>query len=110
MLETGQQLYLENCAVCHGNEAQSTVDAWHQRDENGKLPPPPLNGTAHTWHHPINSLMYTVKNGTLEIGGSMPAWKDKLNDEQIFSILIWLTSLWPDEIYKAWMQINEQSQ
>ena len=110
MLNAGMQLYLENCAVCHGEQAQSTVQDWYQRDASGKFPPPPLNGTAHTWHHSINSLMHTVRNGTIEIGGTMPAWKDKLDNEQIFSILIWLTSLWPDQVYEAWMEINEQSQ
>ena len=108
MIEIGQTLFRENCAICHGVDAQGTVKDWHLKDENGKMPPPPLNGTAHTWHHPLGGLMHTIRNGTLSIGGSMPAWKDKLADEEIFSIVIWLTSLWPDEIFAAWMQRNQQ--
>jgi len=74
LLEQGKAVFQTNCAVCHGDNAQGTVSNWQQRDENGKLPPPPLNGTAHTWHHPIGGLAHTIKKGTLSIGGSMPAW------------------------------------
>ncbi len=106
MLEQGQTLYQENCASCHGQNAEGTVKSWQERGEDGNLPPPPLNGTAHTWHHPIKGLAHTIRNGTQTIGGNMPAWKDKLSDDEIFSIIIWLTSLWPDEIYQAWLQRN----
>ena len=106
LLETGEKLFQENCAVCHGNKAQGTVENWQVAGEDGKFPPPPLNGTAHTWHHPITGLASTINNGTLAIGGSMPAWKDKLSEDEIFSIIVWISSLWPDEIYGAWMQRN----
>jgi len=106
LLEQGNTVFQKNCATCHGDNAQGTVSNWQQRDENGKLPPPPLNGTAHTWHHPIGGLAHTIKKGTLSMGGSMPAWEDKLSDEEVFSVIVWLTSLWPDEIYKAWLQRN----
>ena len=107
MLEAGQFLFKANCAVCHGINAEGTVADWHKRDANGKLPPPPLNGTAHTWHHSISGLVHTVKNGTIEIGGSMPSWQDKLSDDEIVSIIIWLTSLWPEEVYNAWLERNK---
>lgn len=106
MLEQGQTLYQENCASCHGQNAEGTVKSWQERGKDGKLPPPPLNGTAHTWHHPIKGLAHTIRNGTLSIGGNMPPWKDKLSNDEIFSIIIWLTSLWPDEIYQAWLHRN----
>ena len=110
LLSRGETAFQENCAVCHGQRAEGTVKEWQKRDDQGRYPPPPLNGTAHTWHHPIGSLFHTIQNGTLSIGGSMPPWKDKLTDEEIFSVIIWLTSLWPDEIYAAWMRLNNQSQ
>ena len=108
MLNAGQSLYKNNCAVCHGVNAESTVQNWQVRGQDGKMPPPPLNGTAHTWHHPLPGLMHTIRNGTQSIGGNMPPWKDKLTDDEIFSIVVWLTSLWPDEIFSAWMKRNQQ--
>lgn len=106
LLEQGKMVFQANCASCHGSNAQGIEANWQQRDANGKLPPPPLNGTAHTWHHPIGGLAHTIKKGTLSIGGSMPAWEDKLSDEEVFSVIVWLTSLWPDEIYNAWLERN----
>ncbi|MBX2836771.1 MAG: cytochrome c [Gammaproteobacteria bacterium] len=105
-LTQGKELYAQHCAVCHGKNGESTVKDWHQRDTNGRFPPPPLNGTAHTWHHSFGALMHTIQNGTQENGGGMPAWKETLSNEEIFSIIMWITSLWPDEIFAAWMQRN----
>ncbi len=106
VLSHGQQMFQSHCAICHGMQAQGTVEDWTQKDQDGRYPPPPLNGTAHTWHHSVTSLVRTIKNGTQVIGGSMPAWKDELSDEEILSIILWLSSLWPEEIYQAWMQVN----
>lgn len=101
-LESGQLMFRKNCARCHGWTAEGITDDWSKRDENGKYPPPPLNGTAHTWHHSLNSLLGTIREGSEKIGGSMPSFKDKLNDEEAMLILIWITSLWPEDLYKVW--------
>ncbi len=102
-LEQGKQLYQEHCMVCHGANGEGTAN-WQERDENGNLPPPPLNGTAHTWHHSVPVLFRTISEGTGKLGGNMPAWNDKLNREQILLIINWITSLWPDEIYQTWRE------
>ena len=108
VIDQGRILFSENCAVCHGDKAQGTVKDWQKPDASGKYPAPPLNGTAHTWHHPISALGKTIRIGTLSIGGSMPPRNDKLSEDEIFSIIMYLSSLWPDEIYQAWMQRNQQ--
>jgi len=104
----GRQLYLQNCAVCHGMNGEGAPN-WRQRDAEGKFPPPPLNGTAHTWHHPKPALIYTIKNGTAQLGGNMPAWKDKLSDQDIEDIIAWFQSLWPEEIYAAWQRLDAEA-
>lgn len=101
-LQRGEFLFQSNCAACHGQNGEGTVANWQQRDAQGKLPPPPLNGTAHTWHHSVPVLFRTIKEGTLGLGGSMPAWGGKLSDDEILLIINWITSLWPDEIYNTW--------
>ena len=104
----GRALFKDNCAACHGSNAQGVVENWQEPDENGRYPAPPLNGSAHTWHHTAPSLVNTVRNGTVGIGGSMPAWKDTLNDDQIVSIILWLTTLWPDPVFEAWIDLNNK--
>ena len=107
-LEQGKTLFVKNCAVCHGIDAQG-AENWRKRDKDGKFPPPPLNGSAHAWHHPKQALMYTIKNGTIALGGSMPAWKDKLTDEEIESIIYWFQAKWPDQLYQAWVRRDQES-
>ena len=100
-LADGQATFQKHCAVCHGEAAQGLVEDW-RKPVNGKYPPPPLNGTAHTWHHPFSQLKRLVKNGTADLGGSMPAWGDQLSDRKIENTLHYIIQLWPDEIYEAW--------
>ncbi|MGD8526471.1 MAG: cytochrome c [Thioalkalispiraceae bacterium] len=107
-ISRGGTLFQQHCAVCHGRQAEGAPD-WQQMDANGKFPPPPLNGSAHAWHHPQQVLVDTIKNGTVKQGGNMPAWKDKLSDEQINAIIAWFQSKWSDEIYSAWYVRDQHS-
>lgn len=97
----GQRLYRNNCAICHGKQGEGAPN-WRNQDVNGKWPAPPLNGTGHTWHHSTEVLTRIIKEGTGKLGGNMPAWKDRLNDQEIEAILTWVKAQWPDEIYSAW--------
>lgn len=100
-VEAGAALYAQHCASCHKPNAEGTSD-WKTRDANGKLPPPPLNGTAHTWHHPLDLLRSVVRRGGAPVGGSMPAFADKLSPQEIDAILAWVQSHWSDKIYAIW--------
>ncbi len=104
-VDTGQRLYDVNCSVCHGNDGSATAD-WRTPDANGKYPPPPLNGSAHTWHHSVALLNYTIENGGAEFDGMMPGFADVLNEDQRLSIIAYLQEWWPDDIYAKWQEIN----
>ena len=104
----GGKLFQQNCAVCHGKQAEGAPN-WQKMDANGKFPPPPLNGSAHAWHHPQSVLVDTIRNGTAKLGGNMPAWKDKLSNEQINDIIAWFQSKWSDDIYSAWYEMDQRS-
>ncbi|MES9972007.1 MAG: cytochrome c [Candidatus Thiodiazotropha sp.] len=106
--DRGNRLYQINCAECHKPDASGTED-WQRLDANGKLPPPPLNGTAHTWHHPLSVLRRTVRLGGVPLGGSMPGFGDKLNGTQIDDILAWVQTHWSDEVYRIWYERNTQA-
>lgn len=104
----GGKLFQQHCASCHKEDASGSPN-WKQLNEEGKLPPPPLNGSAHTWHHPLPLLRQVIRNGGIPMGGSMPAFKDKLVADEIDDILAWVQTHWSDEIYTTWNQINQRA-
>jgi thiol:disulfide interchange protein DsbC len=101
--KAGEQLYSANCMTCHKSEGAGTRN-WKVRDAQGNLPPPPLNGTAHTWHHSPDILVRTILEGGKALGGSMPGFLGKVDEEGADAIVAYITSLWPEEIYQRWEQ------
>jgi len=101
----GAKVFQANCATCHGDGGQGHP-TWQKPGPDGKYPAPPLNGTGHAWHHPTAVLKQVIKQGTLSRGGSMPAWGDKLSDEEIDAAIEWFKSKWPDELYAAWARMD----
>lgn len=97
----GEQVFKQNCASCHGQNAEATPN-WKQTDANGNYPPPPLNGTAHAWHHDIELLRRTVREGGQKLGGVMPPFEDKLSSQQIDQAIAYFQSKWPDDLYAKW--------
>jgi mono/diheme cytochrome c family protein len=102
----GGRLFQQNCAECHGANGQGDPN-WRQRDADGLFPAPPLNGTGHAWHHPQKMLHYVIKNGSPGGQGRMPAWGEKLSDQEITDIIAWFQSKWPQPVYEAWYRMNE---
>jgi len=105
----GRELFAQHCAGCHGKDAAATPD-WRKTDANGNYPPPPLNGSAHAWHHPLSVLRETIREGGVPLGGVMPGFADKLSAQDIDSVIAWFQSLWPDELYQAWYRMEKESQ
>jgi mono/diheme cytochrome c family protein len=105
----GQVIFQENCAACHGQNAEGTSD-WRKPLENGRYPPPPLNGTAHAWHHSTEELKQFILNGGPPGEGRMPGWAGKLTNQEIDDVLVWIKSLWPDEVYEGWYTRIEHRQ
>ena len=107
-VESGEKLYASNCAACHGARGEATPN-WRQRDSDGTFPPPPLNGTAHTWHHSFRVIARQIMFGSPGGAGKMPAFQDKLTEEEVIDVIAWIQSLWPDEIYAHWWEIQQGS-
>ena len=100
-IKRGEEVYRKNCASCHGPNGEATP-GWRTPGPDGRYPPPPLDGSAHAWHHSTETLKKMIEEGSVD--GAMPAWKGKLTDQQIGDVIVWIKSLWPDEVYDIWYE------
>ncbi|MBC8494342.1 MAG: cytochrome c [Candidatus Thioglobus sp.] len=98
----GQVVFEKNCISCHGKEGQGLVENWKQRQADGKFPAPPVNGTAHAWHHSPAALMNTINNGGIKLGGWMPGFKDQLSEDEKKAVLDYIHDLWPAELQEKY--------
>jgi mono/diheme cytochrome c family protein len=103
-VDNGSQVYEKNCLSCHGIKAQGLTLNWKQPLEDGSYPPPPLNGRAHAWHHPLKLLKRTINKGGIPLGGKMPAFENVLNDKEKIAVIAYFQNFWNDEIYNAWLK------
>lgn len=99
-LALGGKVFQQYCAECHGSRAEGEPN-WQQPRPDGSNSAPPLNGTGHAWHHPKKILLRTIAHGSPG-GGRMPAWKDKLTQNEMEAVAAWFINQWPDEVYQAW--------
>ncbi len=102
-VKAGRLLFKQKCANCHGEYAQGLVKNWKKK-VNGHYPAPPLNGTAHAWHHSMNLLERTIIRGGVPLGGVMPAFNNSLSPKERKQIISYFQSFWPDETYKIWIE------
>ncbi len=105
-LDRGAQVFAANCALCHGQKAEGTVVNWRARLDDGSFPPPPLNGSAHAWHHPLEILIRVIDYGGAALGGKMPAFDDVLEQPDKLAAVAYFQGFWSDEIYQQWMQMG----
>lgn len=102
----GAVVFAENCAQCHGEQAEGIHDDWRERLDDGSFPPPPLNGSAHAWHHPRSILLRVINNGGIPLGGQMPAFEDVLDEQEKLAAIAYFQDFWSDEIYGNWLEMG----
>ena len=105
----GRAIYEKNCAECHGTNGKGQPGDWRVRDAKGMYPPPPLDDSAHAWHHPTKVLMEAIRDGSPGGEGNMPAWKGKLSEQEMQDVVVYIKSLWPDPVYRIWSDIEQRS-
>lgn len=103
-IQTGQKIFANDCAVCHGDKAQGLTKDWKQTLADGTYSAPPLNGSAHAWHHPMKILLRTTQNGGVPLGGTMPGFKNKLSQSEQLAAIAYFQNFWSDEIYQIWLE------
>jgi mono/diheme cytochrome c family protein len=109
----GKRMYEVQCASCHGAKLEGQPN-WRQRLPNGRFPAPPHDANGHTWHHPDALLFDIIKRG---IGphappgyqSDMPAFADRLTDEDIAAMLAYIKSTWPEETLKHQAEVTAQA-
>ena len=113
VLSLGQDVYRENCAACHGPNAEGAAN-WRKRNALGAYPAPPLNGSGHAWHHSTRVLTSVILEGSQDgrqtAKTKMPAWRGVLSDAEVKAVIVWFQSLWPQPVYDAWFEIQERGQ
>lgn len=97
-VETGSALYATNCAVCHGQPGISRPSL---------VSAPPHDGEGHTWHHPDRLLFDWILDRP-PLAETMPAFRGKLKEDEIISILAYIKSTWPEDIQDFQRQGSEQ--
>lgn len=100
-LARGREIYLQNCAACHGAEGRGQFpEAPFQPDRTGRIGAPPHNDTGHSWHHSdVLLVRYVTEGGFSDLTRFylMPPFGDVLTDEQIMLVIAHIKTLWTDE-------------
>jgi mono/diheme cytochrome c family protein len=108
-VDRGGELYQANCAPCHGADLAGAPD-WKTPNEDGSYPPPPHDSSGHTWHHPDRVLIAIIRDGSDFPQSRMPAFGDRLTQEDIEAILEFIKTSWGPQENAYQNQITEQDQ
>lgn len=101
----GEELYEANCASCHGGATGGDIADI----------PPRHNAEGHTWHHPDCELIEIVQDGMPRRPGlpddapTMPAFGDRLEEEDIQAILAHIKTWWDDDQLDFQGQVTRQA-
>jgi mono/diheme cytochrome c family protein len=108
----GRIIYEANCASCHGAKLEGQPN-WKERKADGKLPAPPHDQSGHTWHHPDQQLFKITKLGVSAIvpdyESDMVGFGDRLSDRDIWSVIAYIKSTWPEEIQARQAEITKRA-
>jgi len=104
LVARGRDIYARACANCHGANLEGQP-GW--RTNRGLAPA--HDETGHTWHHPDTLLLRVVREGTVPMGGTMPAFKGVLTEEDMLAVLSFIKSRWPRRIREVHDAINARA-
>jgi mono/diheme cytochrome c family protein len=102
-LIAGVELYGQHCAICHG-AAKGTASA--SPVAKGEYPQPPQFAADGVEDDPEGFSFWKIKHGIRWTG--MPAWKDTLNDQQIWTLALFLKHMdkLPPSADQAWQKVQ----
>ena len=82
LIKQGQEIFANTCADCHRLNGEGLPDKF-----------PALNGDPYVLGDP-KRVIATVLNGRHGLLGTMPTWKDKLDDNQIAAVVSYIRQAW----------------
>lgn len=109
----GNDVYVTHCAQCHGAKLEGQPN-WRIRKSDDKLPAPPHDETGHTWHHSDELLFGIIKHGMVPpyapqgYQSDMPAFGEQLSDEDIWAVLAFIKSTWPEQASQVQENMTKQ--
>jgi len=111
----GKGVYAQHCAACHGIQLEGQPN-WQEKLPTGRMPAPPHDASGHTWHHPDSILFGITKHGLVpgkyappKYQSDMPAFGAQLADEEIWAVLAYIKSNWPENIRAAQAEVNRDA-
>jgi len=113
LVALGEKVYAKACASCHGTRLEGEKN-WKERKPDGTFGAPPHDDTGHTWHHPDALLFRITKFGGASVApadfkSAMPAFKDQLSDREIWAVLSFIKSRWPERVRAIQARINARN-
>lgn len=91
--QSGKALYKTNCQGCHGNDGVGENYSKASLANKKYRMAPPLDYSAHTWHHTDDALVKTILNGSPN-SKRMIAWKKILSKKDAQDLVAYIKSLW----------------
>ncbi len=82
VLAVGTALYQNSCATCHGADGEGAVQPG--------IPAPPLDGSAHSWHHSDSQIIGLMRDG----GAQMPAVGAAWSDDEVEAVIAYVKTRW----------------
>jgi mono/diheme cytochrome c family protein len=97
----GRSLYGQHCAYCHGVDLAGKP-GWDGEYPDGSRPALPLDGSAPIWRLSDRDIFDVTKFGGQPFSppsyrNEMPAFEGQLADADIWAILAFIKSRWPEE-------------
>lgn len=113
LVALGERVYAQHCASCHGGQLEGQPN-WRTPLPGGGYPAPPHDATGHTWHHPDQLLFdYTQKGGQALVGSggqsNMPSFGDVLGEREIWAVIAFIKSTWPEHVRQRQAALNAAS-